>query len=135
MNSIRERLTAIQYEARPHLDLHWREGDSRSGTFHIAWRSALLGVIPTLATIAVVGVISESFVKRMLASTSNVIFLLMASGAYVVIVGVLSGRVAHRFAYETNISSRRLSLLMVWVANLSLWGWTWLLVLFVMSRR
>ncbi len=45
------------------------------------------------------------------------------AGAYIVIIGYGSAEVAHRFAYGTTVSVVRLARGLVWIANLSLWGW------------
>ena len=119
----RIRLEMIHCELRPELDLHWKEKDSRCLAFHIAWRSAVLGVIPPVAVLATLAILSNTFIKRELANLRSVAVLLACAILYVV-VGTRSGKVAHRFAYETNVAARQLSLLMTWVANLSLWGRT-----------
>ena len=129
----RIRLEMIHCELRPELDVHWKEKDSRCWAFHIAWRSAVLGVIPSVAVIAALAILSNTFIKREIANLRSVAVLLACAILYVV-VGTISGKVAHRFAYETNVSARQLSLLMTWVANLSLWGWTWGFAAFALSR-
>ena len=128
------RLESIQEEVRPDRELSWRSGDCFDAAFCRAWRAALAGVIPSLFVLAVLATKHVAPVELLLTSAVNVAALVGGSVMYVLAVGFVSGRVAHRFAYETEISVPTLARLIAWVANLSLWGWTVLLVLIVHSR-
>lgn len=46
-------------------------------------------------------------------------------GFYVLLTGIVSGWIAHRFAFDTAVPVSRLAIAIAiaWVANLSLWGW------------
>ena len=108
--------------------------DCFDAAFCRAWRAALAGVIPSLFVLAVLATRHVAPVELLLTSAVNVAALVGGSVMYVLAVGFVSGRVAHRFAYETEISVPTLARLIAWVANLSLWGWTVLLVLIAHSR-
>lgn len=100
----------------------------------MAWRAALVGAIPSLLVLAVLAATHVAPVELLLTRAVNVATLVGGCILYVLTVGFVSGRVAHRFAYETDVSVPTLALLIAWVANLSLWGWTVVLVALVLNR-
>lgn len=58
----------------------------------------------------------------------GVLFVMIICGSfYVVPIGMVSGWIAHRLAFETTVPVSRLAIAIAWVANLSLWGW-WVVV-------
>ena len=128
------RLESLQVAVRPERELSWRAGDSCGAAFRIAGRAALVGVIPSLLALAVLAAMHVAAVEQFLSRSVNVAMLLEGCVLYVLAVGIVSGRVAHRFAYQTAISVPTLALLMAWVVNFSLWGWTWLLVFILLKR-
>ena len=102
--------------------------------FRMAWRAALVGAIPSLLVLAVLAATHVAPVELLLTRAVNVATLVGGCVLYVLTVGFVSGRVAYRFAYETDVSVPTLALLIAWVANLSLWGWTVVLVALVLNR-
>lgn len=128
------RLESIQEEVRPDRELSWRAGDSCDEAFRAAWQSALMGAIPTLLLVAMLAAVHVAPVDRLLARAVNVATLVGGSVLYVLAVGFVSGRVAHRFAYETDVSAPLLARLIAWVANLCLWGWAVVLVFLVLTH-
>ena len=128
------RLESIQEEVRPDRELSWRAGDSCDAAFRMAWRTAVVGVIPSLLVLAVLTATHVAPVELLLTRAVNVARLVGGCILYVLTVGFVSGRVAHRFAYETNVSVPTLAQLIAWVANLSLWGWTVVLVVALLNR-
>ncbi|MBC8115217.1 MAG: hypothetical protein H7062_12605 [Candidatus Saccharimonas sp.] len=128
------RLESIQEEVRPDRELSWRAIDSCDNAFRVAWRTALMGAVPTLLLVAVLAIMHIAPVERVLGSAVNVATLVGCGVLYVLAVGFVSGRVAHRFAYETNVSAPTLAMLIAWVANLSLWGWAAVLVIVLLNR-
>ncbi|MEK6262233.1 MAG: hypothetical protein AABP62_26850 [Planctomycetota bacterium] len=128
------RLESIQEEVRPDRELSGRAGDSCDKAFRAAWRTALVGAIPTLLLVAVLAAARVAPVERALGSAVNVATLVGCGVLYVLTVGLVSGRLAHRFAYETDVSAPTLAMLIAWVANLSLWGWAAVLVVTVLNR-
>ena len=128
------RLESIQEEVRPDRELSWRAGDSCDEAFRTAWRTALAGAIPSLLVLAVLAAMHIAPVERLLTRAVNVVTLVGGSVLYVLAVAFVAGRMAHRFAYQTDISVPTLAKLIVWVANLSLWGWIVVIAVQVLGR-
>ncbi len=56
------------------------------------------------------------------------LFAVVVSGiVYAVIVGLVTGGLAHRIAFETTVPVSRLAVALAWVVNLTVWGW-WLVL-------
>lgn len=127
------RLESLQEEVRPDRELSWRAEDSGDEAFRTAWRTALVGAFPALLVVAVLAM-RISPVNLLPAHAAIVATVVGCSVLYVLAVAFVAGRLAHRFAYQTDISVPTLAKLIAWVANLSLWGWTVLLVVFILTR-
>ena len=128
------RLESIQDEVRPDRELAWRSDDSRDEAFRTAWRAALVGAITSLLVLAVLAAMHVGLAEWLLTRPVNVAVLVGGCVLYVLATAFVAGRMAHRFAYQTDISVPTLAKLIVWVANLSLWGWMVLLVFFVRTH-
>ena len=128
------RLESIQDEVRPDRELTWRSDDSCDEAFRTAWRAALAGAVPSLLVLAVLAAMHAALAERLLTRPVNAAVLVGGCVLYVLAVAFVAGRMAHRIAYQTDISVPTLAKLIVWVANLSLWGWMVLLVFFVLTH-
>lgn len=139
------RLTPAHADMRPDRELAWRATDSCDEACRVARRSALEGVILSLLLlVAILAMMHLVTVQKAFGQLINFITLfgygiffvasIGLSVIYVFVIGEGSGRLAHRFAYETDISATTLARLIAWVANLCLWGWAVVLVFIVLTH-
>ena len=125
-----------------HLNSIEAESDQRAKDVDVEWKckfdvwvsryrarkaalpTAAAGPAPYVALVSVGGVLTLAGPFGDLFAIFIMWFsTLVLSGAYIVIVGYGSVWIAHRFAYGTTVPVEHLARGLVWTANLSLWGW------------
>ena len=111
-------------------DLEWRFRcrNSLEGARRSAMKAALMGSLPVVLFCIVEVIKTEIY--RGLVSDQLITLIVCWFGwmiclptLYVLMTGIVSGWIAHRFAFETAVPVSRLAIALAWVANLSLWGW------------
>lgn len=96
-----------------------------------AMKAAFIGSMPFVA-LAPIGLIFGDADK--VQSEFAELFCLLGGmlgicALYVLLTGYLSGWIAHRIAFGTAVTVSRLAIAIAWVANLSLWGWAFVVVM------
>ena len=115
--------------------LDQRVANNVDAAVRTAIKTALLGPLPFMTLIVVATIIlpdmsnystesvGDKLVGRVAFGTAAFFWTAIIGGLYVLMAGISCGWLAHRFTFNTNTSTTLMARLLVWVANLSLWGW------------
>ena len=111
------------------LEWRFRCRNSLEGARRCAMRTALLGPLLLMAMLVVMAIGQRedqplTMTQRSVILVTALLVVVLIGIIYSFVVGVVSGSIAHRFAFETTIPVSRLAIVLAWVANLSLWGWS-----------
>ena len=121
-------------EVKHELKLGWRSDDEREQASRAVRRIALVGLLPIVSLALALALGHEKWTDKVL-GLGVYLFDVMGFGVlYFWVIFHGAGRLAHRFAYQTNISTIALAKLIAWVANLSLWGWVVVIVVRLLAR-
>lgn len=92
-------------------------------------KAALIGPLPVIGLVIVGPILSArdggqfEFIPPIWFFFGALFWTIIFGGFYVLLTGIVSGWIAHRFAFDTAVPASRLAIAIAWVANLSLWGW------------